>query len=292
MNNIPADIYISSRIEAEHQEIFSEFAFASSGFDFVTSVGNLDQLPIRAHRTSGNNVNFDQYINYYGFDVLTSSEIGSFDTSECFTRQERLEIRLTFPFKNITTKDKVDKAGNLAPALFNLLATQLKESLTRFTVPRLSSSEDGNLYVRLAILPSPPAMALFSIVPGKWLLSPTIIYHNNVEFVDVCARYCVADIQCLSFDFSQVTQRCFLNSKHSSGANLGPSNDYSHYSRNTLEGMYSRPSDEIYALIDQLIRREEVRLQISSVEAMENIELIATSIINEKDAGERTGTSK
>jgi len=56
--------------------------------------------------------------------------------------------------------------------------------------------------------------------------------------------------------------------------------------------MYSRPSDEIYALIDQLIRREEVRLQISSVEAMENIELIATSIINEKDAGERTGTSK
>ncbi len=230
------------------------------------------------------------YINYYGFDILTSADIKAFDTSECFNRQEHLEIRLTFPFKDITTKETVEKAGNLAPAAFNIFVTKLNESFTRFTLPRLSTSFDGNLYMRLSILPRPPPMALFTLVPGKWLISPSLDYHNNVKTVEECANYCVADIKCLSFDYSTVIKRCFINLKHASDADLNPQADYSHYSRNTLEGKYSRPSSDILALINQLIQNKEIKLQLTSVEATDYIELNATSIIVLNDDG-RTGLS-
>lgn len=45
--------------------------------------------------------------------------------------------------------------------------------------------------------------AFFTLVPGKWLITPALSTQYNVESVSVCATKCLANIQCLSFDYSK-----------------------------------------------------------------------------------------
>ena len=134
-------------------------------------------------------------------------------------------------------------------------------------------------------------IALFTLVKSKWLISGSLTYHNNVDDVETCARYCVSELKCLSFDYSGIGKRCFLNLLHGSQADLRPQNSYSHYSRNTLEGYYSRPSFEVYTLLDQMIRSKQFSLRVSSIESFDFIMLNATSIEDAKDHGQRYGIS-
>ncbi len=172
---------------------------------------------------------------------------------------------------------------------FDLLVRKLNESFTRFTKPLLGASEDGNLYMRFTILPSPPALAFFSHIPDTWLLSSFVDSSNDIKRVDDCARFCLDNIRCLSFDYSNSSQRCYLNSKHSSQALLQPS-EYSHYSRNTLEGSFSRPVDTLFSLIDQLIRDGNLTLN-SPMLAPERFALKASGIVRVKEEGSREGTT-
>lgn len=45
---------------------------------------------------------------------------------------------------------------------------------------QISVNEDGNLYVYFDILPSPPALALFTVIPGKWYLGSSIDYYFSL----------------------------------------------------------------------------------------------------------------
>lgn len=114
---------------------------------------------------------------------------------------------------------------------------------------------------------------------------------NDVVKVEDCARFCLDHLNCLSFDYSSSAQKCFLNSKHSSEANVGPSTGYSHYSRNTLEGSFSRPIYVLYSMINEFISNQNFTL-ISPIESSEFFQLKASSIIDVKDGGNREGTSK
>ena len=48
--------------------------------------------------------------------------------------------------------------------------------------------------------------AFFTLVPNKWLSTATLDIKYNVQSDESCGSFCIADIRCLSFDYSKTTK--------------------------------------------------------------------------------------
>ena len=155
-NGIPTDTYISDRNKIEN-DVISEFSFVNEDFDFQTSIGRINQIPSSNHRVSRTNYMFDSYMSFYGFDS-GYDDPSVFETSECFSRQDQLKVMLTFPYELVTTKDVVQKADSLNNKILTTIISATEESVTRFTKPKYSVSDDGNLYFQFSILPRAPTL--------------------------------------------------------------------------------------------------------------------------------------
>lgn len=100
ISGIPVNTYVSDRNTIE-KDIISEFAFVNENFDFQTSVGRINQIPASNHRVSSTNYMFDSYMSFYGFDT-GYDDPSVFETSECFSRDKHLKVKIIFPYEGIS----------------------------------------------------------------------------------------------------------------------------------------------------------------------------------------------
>ena len=114
----------------------------------------------------------------------------------------------------------------------------------------------------------------------------------QIDTAEACGAACLKKKACLSFDHSIVRKTCFLNKGHASDSPVSNYQDYTHFSRNTLEGYYSREAYEIFSLINKMIAKKTLKLPVTSPFAAQYIELNASSIMHTIDSDERHGTSK
>lgn len=295
INNIPVDNYVSNRSYLiQSGTIIAEYTFASD-FGFETSSGISSDVPTTFIQREISEVDMETtnsylYRTYYNFDK-GEQPFQVFDTSECFAKKDNIDIRFKFPYTGLATaQDLAQDEEFISLEMYYLLIGAVNETWTRFSRPKISISEDGNLYVRLAILPSPPSLAFFTLVPGKWLLTAALEVKNNITSIQSCASFCLADIRCLSFDYSVSVKNCFLNPKHGSQAGSSSNKGYNHYSRNTLNGFYSRPSYALWSVLFNMTMQSKIALNLP-VGSGQKVTLIATDIDQIVDNDNRYGTT-
>ncbi|CAF0773656.1 unnamed protein product [Brachionus calyciflorus] len=279
VNNVPSDVYISDR-STRNKSIISEFAFSSDDFIFHESNQIDKSIPVRLWVKENEDVS---YSSFYDYDSLPQ-DYQSFDVSECFSDEREFDFRIKFPYKKYGLSPDQLKEDKIFKFTFSFTLIQsTNESFTRFKTPKISASSDGYLYIRSEILPQPPAISMFTALPNYWLISPSVAVLRNLTSPEECAAYCLKNLSCLSFDFGKTTLTCFLNSKHSVNGTASSMTGYVHYSRNTLNGFYSRQSYEIWNILQELVRNKQFILAVKLVDPQlptvileaESIELVS-----------------
>ncbi|CAF0710186.1 unnamed protein product [Brachionus calyciflorus] len=237
IDGIMSDIFIAKSQLSKGITTINEYAFTPN--DFVSQ--NLNQreknIPKRLAKASPQS-NFNSISTIYNFDTSEIININYFDVSQCYQKDSLVQFRLIFKPKSdidlqILKRININQA--LTKNIYLALGKLSGEKSLRFSIPKITLADNGDVYVRSAILPGPEPLKLFTLFPKKLLTSTGFTLASNISSPLACALRCLQSTKCLSFDYNNNTKSCYLNEKHYSNGTFSTfTTAYDHYSRNSL----------------------------------------------------------
>ncbi|CAF0875761.1 unnamed protein product [Brachionus calyciflorus] len=287
-NGISADRFITQKNSGIY-----EYTFSNENILILNDFETEKNVPISLYIDNPNN-NFNSHSSFYNFETLPPTNLLSlFDISSCFDLNTTIEFDIIFPYRAIVTADDVASVKELEIVAYSILTSLTNEAALRFKTPRSSISTDGNLYIRTAIFPLPPPITFFTLIEKKLLLVPSINTYPNVATPNDCARYCINNPKCLSFDYS-TGKVCHLNNRTVTDGTPSTSTYYEHYTRNVPEQRTYLDSLELFNLVNNLVLDGKVIIDVPTKDENNQLvlkELKAKEVIERRDRFDRFGTT-
>ncbi|RNA21589.1 antigen B membrane, partial [Brachionus plicatilis] len=236
IDGIKSDIFVAKIDVSKNISVVNEYFFTPQNFTTQTINQKETNVPKRLAKKSLD-AGFSSVSTFYNFET-SEINIHHFDVSKCYADDSLISFKIVLKPRTdihlqILRRANLNKA--LSRKIYLALGELTQENSLRFSIPRITLSDDGYVYVRSAILPGPEPLTLFKLFPQKLLTSTGFTYASNIPSAEACALRCLGSTECLSFDYNNNTKGCYLNKKHySNGTFSGFTSSYDHYSRNSL----------------------------------------------------------
>lgn len=270
IDNIPVVTYISERT-LFNQTLAVEYAFTANGFEIGEGIEIARDIP--THLQIYRQDHQDTYGTFYEF-ATRRRILEAFDASECFESSQKIPFKLDFDFKDKLPAESQVNHEWLIETAYETLIKATNESFTRFSYPRITVTDDGKLHIVTSIVPAPPAIALFTKIPGKWLTFTGIAGSTNVKSAEACAEFCLGKTTCGSFDWNFASGSCYANTKHGSQGTLSQYGNFSHWSRNSIESTGSKQSFKVWETLQKDVEAKNITLRLPVIHKNGSSEIV------------------